>query len=421
MTMAEQSTPQGNDLLVQLETILESDPLIDEVGFVPPAQIVELNEKADDLPRLSADCVDSMVEVVTTNFWSKDHKLAISMEVLQPLLEVAKHAFTVASKQYKTFVDLPLDRICVGSSESESFLEKEVMKHGKALLLLSYDFRSAWNSRKLVASRKKNLSLYMEELLLSTLILSYAPKSEEAWSYRRWVIKMIDGTFPNTQDILKNESELVEKIAEKLKMNYRAWYHRCWLVSYMTGQQVFDEFNQSRKWAELHVADNCCFHYRRRLMCRMLEDYYLQQRAEHCLFYSSDLSLMWKEELNWNELLIKRFIGREALWVHRRFLSLSWMKHFVSHSSHKTHLDGFLDHELQLIHTCLHGGGDDFVDSEAHAELASAYILWISLQVPKDLGAAFQAKLRKIGQLKTIVKSCPGKQLLFGDLVDDIS
>jgi hypothetical protein len=27
--------------------------------------------------------------------------------------------------------------------------------------------------------------------------------------------------------------------------------------------KVLDELNKSTKWTELHVADNCCFHYRR--------------------------------------------------------------------------------------------------------------------------------------------------------------
>ncbi|KAB1208128.1 Protein prenyltransferase alpha subunit repeat-containing protein 1 [Morella rubra] len=46
-------------------------------------------------------------------------------------------------------------------------------------------------------------------------------------------------------------------------MNYRAWNHRCWLVSYMTREHVLNELKTSRKWAGLHIADNCCFHYRR--------------------------------------------------------------------------------------------------------------------------------------------------------------
>ena len=50
---------------------------------------------------------------------------------------------------------------------------------------------------------------------------------------------------------------------QRSKMNYRAWNHCCWLVSYMTREQVLHELKKSRNWAGLHVADNCCFHYRR--------------------------------------------------------------------------------------------------------------------------------------------------------------
>ena len=81
---------------------------------------------------------------------------------------------------------------------------------------------------------------------------------------------------------------------QRSKMNYRAWYHRCWLVSYMTTEQVrhiflillhstgssqvtflyllwslvnflqsLHELQRSKKWAGLHVADHSCFHYRR--------------------------------------------------------------------------------------------------------------------------------------------------------------
>lgn len=56
--------------------------------------------------------------------------------------------------------------------------------------------------------------MFMDELLLSALVLSYSPKSEQAWSHRRWVIKMIAGKHSNLQEIIAKESELVEKIAE---------------------------------------------------------------------------------------------------------------------------------------------------------------------------------------------------------------
>ncbi|XP_077229249.1 protein prenylyltransferase superfamily protein isoform X2 [Tasmannia lanceolata] len=323
-----ESHSEGNsfDLLNQLESILERDALIDEVGFVHPSQFVTLNNGVDGSPSLSINGVGSADGIVSSNisdinvmkydstvFWNKDHKLAISTEALLPLYKAALHSYTISSRQYQMIVKLSVDEsIAISSTDSEkNFLENEVMRHSKALLMLSYDFGSAWNSRKLVVSRKQSFSLHMEELHFSSLILSYAPKSEHAWSHRRWVIKVVAERYQNLPNILERESELVEKIAEQSKMNYRAWHHRCWLVSYMTRRQVLDELNQSRKWAELHIADNCCFHYRRRLMLRLLEDY-LKQDPQTYFECESDLCAVWKEELNWNELLMKHYTAREV-------------------------------------------------------------------------------------------------------------
>uniref|UniRef100_A0A7N2L8B3 Uncharacterized protein n=1 Tax=Quercus lobata TaxID=97700 RepID=A0A7N2L8B3_QUELO len=105
-------------------------------------------------------------------------------------------------------------------------------------------------------------------------------------------------------------------------MNYRAWNHRCWLVSYMTREQ---------------------------------------------------------EELNWNERLIKRYIGREALWLHRRFLSLCWMKQFATnlhdvscHSELKistsNNFNSFIDNELHLFNSCSIVPENDFEDFRAKSE-----------------------------------------------------
>nr|POE45545.1 hypothetical protein CFP56_59423 [Quercus suber] len=78
-------------------------------------------------------------------------------------------------------------------------------------------------------------------------------------------------------------------------------------------------------------------------MLRILKDSKLENTSP---VYSVEVSEVWKEELNWNERLIKRYIGREEytlnskklnyalillpLWLHRRFLSLCWMKQFAT-------------------------------------------------------------------------------------------
>ncbi|GLT58453.1 hypothetical protein SLA2020_313440 [Shorea laevis] len=284
------------DLLNQLEFILESDPFIDEVGFMHPSQFVTLSEGAD---------------------------------ILLPLFGAAKEAFGAAIRQYKTFTSLSGklegQNISCCSSPCVS-LESEVMKHSRSILLLSCDFGTAWNSRKLIVSKKQQLLMFINELLLSQLVLSYSPKSERAWTYWWWVIKMIAGKRLTLEDIIAKESELVEKIAERSKMNYCAWNHRCWLVSYMTRAQMLHELKKSRVWAGLHVADNSCFHYHRRLMVGILKNCYKQEKENSCNIDHYQIL----EELDWNELVIKRSMGREALWLHHRFLSLHWIRHLTS-------------------------------------------------------------------------------------------
>ncbi|XP_071930109.1 uncharacterized protein [Coffea arabica] len=329
---------KSSDLLKELERLLDSDPLMDEVGFIHPSQLAELRKEAGSTSRDrlmgSAQTEANTFDLV---FWSREHKLGISTTALLPLYKAAKHAFMEAIRQYQTLTDLQRERddskdvnASTFTSSSISILETDVMKHSRALLLLSCDFGTAWNCRKLVVSKLELLHTYMDELNLSSLVLSYAPKSERAWNHRRWVIKMIAGKCPNLQEIIERESEFVEKLAERSKMNYRAWNHRCWLVSYMSGEQVLHELNKSRDWAGLHVADNSCFHYRTRLLLKILEGYDDQNSAAPS---ATNFHELWKE-LDWVATLIKCYVGREEGKYIKNFMvrcghiSLSLMGHF---------------------------------------------------------------------------------------------
>ncbi|XP_058204624.1 uncharacterized protein LOC131318704 isoform X3 [Rhododendron vialii] len=407
---------EGNSfaLLNQLEDILDSDPLIDEVGFIHPSQFVTLNREAGgslaSSVRTTPQSEDGVlrprvpeVNSSETVFWCRDHKLGISTQVLLPLYNAAKHAFMASLERYKSHSSVSAKKDESGGKDMSScfspslnILESELMKHSRALLLLSCDFVTAWNSRKLVLSKKNNVQIFFGELFLSALVLSYAPKSESSWSHRRWVIKMLAGKCSNLQEIMEKETELVTRIVEKQKMNYRAWNHCCWLVSYMSEGQVLEELNRSRDWARLHIADNSCFHYR-------------------------------AEELDWTELLIKRHIGREALWLHRRFLSLCWMKYFATdihdvscrsyHKDSTSHeISVFMNNELGLVRSCSTIRDNDFEDFQAHATFSSTYILWLIKHLSESLEIELQEKL-PLGELKTIMNDiCPEKLFLWHSL-----
>lgn len=136
----------------------------DEVGFVHPDQFPALNEgpssslspacilgqSADDI--LNKDTVElHVVHYDKKVFWNKDHKLAISILVLPQLYNAALNAYMDANRRYKQSIRSHInkgsfdDANCGG--DFDQFLESEVLKHTRALLILSYDFKSAWNSR----------------------------------------------------------------------------------------------------------------------------------------------------------------------------------------------------------------------------------------------------------------------------------
>ncbi|WCJ43777.1 Protein prenylyltransferase superfamily protein [Euphorbia peplus] len=411
----------GLELLKQLQHILDSDPLIDEVGFVHPSQFASLNKQAKGTQFQSKDGIltsqTNASDNQDTSFWCKDHKLGISTLVILPLYQAAKHAFIDATTEYKK----RLQHLCHTSGNeihscTFSPLESQVMKHSKALLLLSSDFGTAWNSRKLVLLKKQHMSMFIDELLMSSLVLSCSPKSEQAWCHRRWVIKMVAGKCSNMQQIVGRESELVEKIAERSKMNYRAWNHRCWLVSFMTIEQVLLELKSSKNWAKLHIADNSCFHYLTRLMHRILEEA-CQKHAHESSNQTLETYQIWQEELHWNKELIKRYIGREALWLYRRFLSLCWMRHFANKPNGLSqHINLFLDDELNFVNSFSTIADDNYEDFEAQALHSTAYILWLIKQIPKSQGIELRKKLNA-GNWKTILStSCPDRSLLWDNI-----
>lgn len=408
---ANSSSEESNlDLLQQLESIFNHDKLIDEVGFLHPTQLAELNEDAD------IDGIDvqndklNMLQYNRKVFWVKNHKLAISIRVLTGLYNAAYHAYKDLIISYKESVRSTVKKDLFDDAKCEA----EILKHTTVILILSYDFKSIWNSRKLVLSRKQDTLLFQDEFQLSTLILSYAPKSESAWSHRRWLIKIIAEKQYDLYELIGKESEFVKSIAEKSKMNYRAWNHRCWLVSYMSKTQMVDELNKSRKWAELHVADNCCFHYHRKLMLRILDDDFVKGDKGSVDIYASTVHSIWKDELQWNKMLLQRYIGREALWIHRRFLSQCWLKKLAPIDA----VDNFLCEETELLYACLDIVDDEFSDGRSQAKYAVSYVLWVSKHIDLNEEIKFHKRLEEIGGLEVLLdKNCPERRLLWKKLL----
>ncbi|XP_039802742.1 protein prenyltransferase alpha subunit repeat-containing protein 1-like isoform X2 [Panicum virgatum] len=374
----------AEDLLHHFERVLHSDPLIDEVGFLHPTQFNSLGCGQD------GDSAPQAPELQHRYFWCRDHKLGISAEILPKLYRAARDAYY--------------------NSRNAPLPATLLMSHTKALLILCPDLLTAWNSRKMVLSEKYDFTKLKDELQLCALILSYSPKNESTWSHRRWVLKQVAEQHQDMTELVEKESVLVKEIAERSKMNYRAWRHRCWLIPYMTRKQVLDELKKSTRWSELHVADNCCFHYRRSLLLALL-DSHLENR-EDSLSWESETYLLWKEELRWNEMLIRRYQGRESLWNHRRFLSQWWIQQLLAVEkncpSMTSQVDLFITQEIDLLSECLNDPVDDFEEPRIQAELSGLYILWISKQFPAVNGK-LKERLHSVsimGLKDVLVRAC---------------
>ena len=79
---------------------------------------------------------------------------------------------------------------------------------------------------------------------------------------------------------------------------------------------------------------------------------------------------------------------KQALWLHRRFLSVFWINHFLTDSHDASNhseetsggyhsLDSFEENELCLLRSCLTIVDNDFEDFQSQATHSASYILWL--------------------------------------------
>ncbi|KAG5532959.1 hypothetical protein RHGRI_027266 [Rhododendron griersonianum] len=137
---------------------------------------------------------------------------------------------------------------------------------------------------------------------------------------------------------------------------------------------------------------------------------------------------MWKPS-GWAMNPCRLQLGRtwQALWLHRRFLSLCWMKYFATdihdvscrcyHKDSTSHeISVFMHNELGLVRSCSTIPDNDFEDFQAHATFSSTYILWLIKHLSESLEIELQEKL-PLGELKTVMNDiCPEKLFLWHSL-----
>lgn len=108
----------------------------------------------------------------------------------------------------------------------------------------------------------------------SKLILTRKHKSNEAFAYRRWLLRRIlekmskNGIAPSIGN-LENELAVTLAAATGSQNNYHAWTHRIWCMEQFLPyfpDILNREMQFSEKWINEHVSENTGYHYRQFLI-----------------------------------------------------------------------------------------------------------------------------------------------------------
>jgi hypothetical protein len=369
----------GQALAVELDCALTDDPLIDELAFVPSASMGDLFGPNQDTHPQGA-----VTSSVKPGSWTLvEHKLAIAVTSLVPLYTFAaeglRRADQVGRREDTLRVDSSEDTFEKKINKSVvgvcSTTNVDVVR---LLLLVNGDHLTAWNRRKVrmlelvdyigdakvnrssddqtkysidTTEKKSKISqLASRELKFAECVLSKFPKAQSVWAHRRWVILiLLKGITP---DQFEQEVAVTNTACLRKRLNYAAWRHRRWCALGATESDgvgvdkkntlnthrtdvpdeaaqhdsndsndpntststvsILSELTSISKFVKVNVSDYCGLHYRQALLERLI---WLKKEKKN-----DEIEINWTEELSLISDLISRYPGREALWVHRRFL-----------------------------------------------------------------------------------------------------
>ncbi|KAK9891821.1 hypothetical protein WA026_016619 [Henosepilachna vigintioctopunctata] len=219
-------------ILRKLEHILSINTEIQEFAIVPTPEI----EKNKSPVLYEHNCLG-------IESWCKQYLLQYThSNLLEARKDLIRNSLTFEEKKN-------LNRVLIGA------------------LLIQPNVTTFWNmKRELVKSDILNTQL---ELDFSRIALTYHSKCNEIFSYRKWLIDLINLKQKNYA-LYKNELSLCETATEKSKNNYHAWNHRIWCLQNISAQYLEDmlisELNFSLSWISKHISEFSGFFYRQVLI-----------------------------------------------------------------------------------------------------------------------------------------------------------
>jgi hypothetical protein len=254
------------EILHDLDLAFESDPAIDEIGFMFGYE-------------------DSNMVVV-------EHKLGISTKCLKKLFKYASSTLrdTVVGKR---------DRIYLKADE--------VLRLTRAILIVRADNPLALCLRKELLQQK--FLDYSQEISFLNILFPLHPKSPSCWEHRRWVLKQkYASALPI--NVIESELTLSAHMSHIYPRNYYSWLHRIWLLLFLPNEKLIDEVVYMRSWMSTHTSDYSATSYQILIIQKLLSCNASTPRS---------ISLL-QEELDCNRQLLYSYSNRENLWLQRRAL-----------------------------------------------------------------------------------------------------
>lgn len=139
-----------------------------------------------------------------------------------------------------------------------------LVKYLNFALLINPDVTTFWNARRRLL-QKDRLDIG-REFKFSAIVLSKKPKSNEAFSYRRWLY-----SFQSHESIdWTRELSLTERCSAKSLSNYQAWSHRQWALQKAPFLLQY-ELATTERFIRKHIGDYSCYSHRQFVLFKMYE------------------------------------------------------------------------------------------------------------------------------------------------------
>lgn len=257
----------------------------------------------------------------------------------------------------------------------------------RVLIMLNPEYASAWNVRKDMIQR--NMLDPMQELVFSQLILKNKPKSSDAFTHRRFLISFIMSNRETNgetslDNLIDNELRLCTETADKYPRNYYSWSHRLWILENLCKEdQEFmrREMDFLTTWIPSHVSEYSAFNYRQLVLSKLLPK------------VIQDQINVFISEYDWLNHMFS-FIGRESLFLYRRFLfrSIHSSLEDPSITNRKEQLKNLEEQERDFLFTQFDRSKQ--YKSSWHLHLTKQYDKWINSFLQHDSWSAKNSSWR---------------------------